>query len=65
MFTGIAKNLKTGEKRPVGMTEDTFESILFDCEHDECSGPCECYPLEQDGVCPNGWPSKSLAVGMI
>jgi hypothetical protein len=63
-FSGIAVNVKTHETRDVRMTEDEVRDITYEVEHAVCSGNCECI-VEPDGICPDGWPSRLLAVGMI
>ena len=64
-FEGIAYNAITNQQRIVEMSEDEVRDITFDIEFDSCSGPCKCHPLESDGTCSKGWPSKMQAVGLI
>ncbi len=64
LLTGTATNVHTGATRPASLTEAQAAAILSDEEHDTCSGECEC-PVEPDGECPKGWPSRMRAVGMV
>jgi len=57
------RNRKTGETRKVNIEIEHLEDVIMDSELDECTGPCEC-TLESDGVCEEGWPSKSMAAGI-
>ena len=60
---GVARNRKTGARRPVKLSVAAADRYSNDtiCP---CSGPCRC-DVEPDGVCANGWESKLLAVGVI
>lgn len=31
---------------------------------DKCTGSCKC-DVEPDGTCPQGWPSRCMAAGVI
>lgn len=62
-MNGTAKNRKTGEERIVKMSPQAATKVILDGT-DKCSGKCRC-TVEPDGHCPNGWPSRSLAVGII
>ena len=60
---GKAKNTKTGAERTVKASEKQVERWILDSVV-PCSGPCRC-DVEPDGVCPNGWPSRLRALGMV
>ncbi len=62
----VTVNLGDGSKTTVSgfVDERHVRNVIFDIEHDECIGPCQC-TLEADGTCPNGYPSKLRAAGMI
>lgn len=62
---GKAVNAHTGEVRQVSIPDSYARGVMVEDQHDECSGPCECGPLEPDGECSKGWPSKLRAVGII
>jgi len=52
-----------GEEQRIKVTWEELHEVMFDgaCF---CAGECEC-TVEPDGKCPNGWPSRALAVGVI
>ena len=55
---------KSKRRTPVRVpSEDTVEHWL-DQGWCLCSGPCRCR-VELDGTCPNGHPSRMLALGLI
>lgn len=58
-LTGEATNSKTGEKRIVKVGITTLEKAQVD--GDKCSGPCN-HPVEVDGHCPKGWPSRTMVM---
>ena len=64
MFTGLATNDQTAETRAVRLSEDIARRVTYEQEHATCSGPC-CCTVEPDGTCPEGWPSKLRAVGLV
>ena len=61
MTYSVVVNGKTLEGE-VAMSD--LRDVLFDMAHDTCIGECEC-TVEPDGHCPSGYPSHSLAVGII
>ena len=62
-ITGKATNEKTKATRPVVASLRTLDKASHSGV-DRCSGPCQCR-VEPDGHCPNGWPSRMLACGII
>lgn len=63
IFRGLARNTVTGETRKIIVTEQEAAEGILDAEPVLCSGPCEC-PIEPDGECCNGWPSRLLVAGL-
>ena len=61
--TAVAVNEITGERRTVVVSLQHVRAVVMSDEHAECSGPCECGPLEPDAVCSNGWPTTNSLVG--
>lgn len=60
----LVTNIATGETRYIKVPSiDTLERAMSD-GIDRCVGPCRC-TIEPDGECPNGWPSRLRAMGMI
>ena len=62
-MTVTVTNKITKKTRKVNVSLDHVRRVVTQDDNDECSGPCECY-ADPDGCCPNGWPSKTMAVGV-
>lgn len=54
----------TTDRRTGTVSEGHLREIMFGTNHDSCIGPCEC-AIEMDGHCFHGYPSHSLAAGII
>jgi hypothetical protein len=60
---GNARNVLTGESRPVKMSIKMAEKVSAG-SMDKCTGPCRC-TVEPDGTCPRGWPSRLIALHIL
>lgn len=60
----LVRNLQTGQTREFKVPSiKTLEKASSEGV-DRCVGSCRCR-IEPDGQCPNGWPSRMIAVGVI
>jgi len=58
-------NRHTKERREFTYTLAELRGVVMGDADDECTGPCACSPLEPDGTCSKGWPSRCRAAGLI
>lgn len=63
VYEGLAVNIITHRRRKVRLTESgaVHATLVGLCT---CAGPCAC-SITPEEYCPEGWPSKLSALGVV